>query len=35
MPEIVTIIGASEKKARFAHMAMTALMEHGKAGKSF
>ena len=29
MPEIVTIIGASEKKDRFAHMAMTALMEHG------
>ena len=29
MSEIVTIIGASEKKDRFAHMAMTALMEHG------
>ena len=29
MPEIVTIIGASEKKHRYAHMAMTALMEHG------
>jgi predicted CoA-binding protein len=27
--EIVTIIGASEKKDRFAHMAMIALMEHG------
>lgn len=29
MPEIVTIIGASEKKHRFAHRAMTALIEHG------
>ena len=29
MRELVTIIGASEKKNRFAHMAMTALMEHG------
>ena len=29
MPEIVTIIGASEKRDRFAHIAMTALMEHG------
>lgn len=29
MSEIVTIIGASEKKDRFSHMAMTALMEHG------
>jgi len=29
MPEIVAIIGASEKKARFSHMAMLALMEHG------
>ena len=27
--ETVTIIGASEKKDRFAYMAMTALMEHG------
>jgi predicted CoA-binding protein len=29
MPEIVTIIGASEKKNRFAHMTMTALFKHG------
>ena len=29
MPELVAIIGASEKKDRFAHMAMTALLEHG------
>lgn len=29
MPEVVAIIGASEKKDRFAHMAMSALMEHG------
>jgi len=29
MPEIVTIIGASEKRDRFAHKAMTALVEHG------
>jgi predicted CoA-binding protein len=29
MSEVVTIIGASEKKNRFAHKAMTALMEHG------
>ena len=29
MPEIVAIIGASEKKDRFAHKAMTALVEHG------
>jgi len=29
MPEIVTIIGASEKKHRFSHKAMTALMEQG------
>ncbi len=29
MSEIVTIIGASEKKDRFAHKAMTALVEHG------
>ena len=29
MPEIVTIIGASEKKDRYAHMAMTALIKHG------
>ncbi|MBE9561123.1 MAG: CoA-binding protein [Proteobacteria bacterium] len=29
MPELVTIIGASEKKDRFAHMAMTALLQHG------
>ncbi|MBE9567529.1 MAG: CoA-binding protein [Proteobacteria bacterium] len=29
MPEVVTIIGASEKKSRYAHMAMTALWEHG------
>ena len=29
MPEIVAIIGASEKKDRFAHMAMTVLREHG------
>jgi uncharacterized protein len=29
MPEIVTIIGASEKKDRFAHMAMMSLIEHG------
>jgi len=29
MPEIVAIIGASEKTNRFSHMAMTALMEHG------
>lgn len=29
MSETVTIIGASEKKNRFSHKAMTALMEHG------
>lgn len=29
MTEIIAIIGASEKKDRFAHMAMTALREHG------
>jgi predicted CoA-binding protein len=29
MPETVAIIGASEKKDRFAHMAMTALLDHG------
>ena len=29
MPELVTIIGASEKKNRYAHKAMTALREHG------
>ena len=29
MSEVVAIIGASEKKNRFAHKAMTALMEHG------
>jgi hypothetical protein len=29
MPETVAIIGASEKKHRFAHKAMTALMEKG------
>jgi len=29
MPEIVAIIGASEKKDRFAHMAMIALKENG------
>lgn len=29
MSEIVAIIGASEKKDRFAHRAMTALIEHG------
>jgi len=29
MPEIVAIIGASEKKDRFAHMAMIALRKHG------
>ena len=29
MPEIVAIIGASEKKDRFAHMAMESLLEHG------
>ena len=29
MPEVVAIIGASEKKDRFAHMAMTALLQHG------
>jgi predicted CoA-binding protein len=29
MPETVAIIGASEKKDRFAHRAMTALREHG------
>jgi predicted CoA-binding protein len=29
MPEIVTIIGASEKKSRYAHMAMTSLYKHG------
>ncbi len=29
MSEIVAIIGASEKKDRFAHMAMTALRKHG------
>jgi len=29
MSEIVTIIGASDKKNRFAHMAMTALVTHG------
>ena len=29
MPETVTIIGASEKKNRFAYMAMEALLEHG------
>jgi len=34
MPEIVATIGASEKKDRFAHMAITALMEHGHKGKT-
>lgn len=29
MPEIVTIIGATEKKNRFAHKAMKALMQQG------
>lgn len=29
MPETVAIIGASEKKERFAHKAMKALIEHG------
>ena len=29
MPETVAIIGASEKKDRFAHMAMESLVEHG------
>jgi predicted CoA-binding protein len=29
MPEIVAIIGASEKKNRFAYQAMMALREHG------
>ena len=29
MHEIVTIIGASDNKDRFAHMAKTALIEHG------
>ena len=29
MPETVAIIGASEKKNRFAHKAMLALQEHG------
>ena len=29
MPEIVTIIGASDKKNRFSHMAMTSLIAHG------
>ena len=29
MSEVVAIIGASEKRNRFAHKAMTALMEHG------
>ena len=29
MPELVTIIGASEKKNRYAHKAMIALIEHG------
>lgn len=29
MPEIITIIGASDNKNRFSHMAMTALREHG------
>ncbi len=29
MPEIVAIIGASEKKDRFAYKAMVALREHG------
>ena len=29
MPEIVVIIGASEKKNRFAYKAMVALQEHG------
>jgi predicted CoA-binding protein len=29
MPETVAIIGASEKKDRFAHLAMIALSEHG------
>jgi len=29
MPELVTIIGASEKKDRYAHKAMVALLEHG------
>ncbi len=28
MPELVTIIGASEKKNRYAHKAMMALLEH-------
>ncbi len=31
MPELVVIIGASEKKDRFAHKTMTSLMEHGYA----
>jgi predicted CoA-binding protein len=29
MPELVTIIGASEKKDRYAHKAMVALLEQG------
>jgi len=29
VPELVAIIGASEKKNRYAHKAMTALLEHG------
>ena len=29
MPETVAIIGASEKKDRFAHMVMESLVEHG------
>jgi uncharacterized protein len=29
MPEIVAIIGASEKKDRYAHMAMLSLQKHG------
>ena len=29
MPELVAIIGASEKKNRYAHKAMMALLEHG------
>jgi len=29
MPELVTIIGASEKENRYAHKAMTELLEHG------
>ncbi len=29
MPELVTIIGASEKENRYAHKAMMALLKHG------